>query len=248
MSDPTPAPTAEKATIIDDLIEIWTSPSAVFKRRADSGFFLLMCILTAVIGALFFANRGVLQGVMDAEINRQFAASAAQGQPVPPEAIAMAKKWGGIIGTFGAFFGVPIGILLVGLGTWLTGKIVGADSEFGYGKATMIAAYSFVPKILAMLAVTLQGVLMDTNALTSPYQISTSVARFLDPEMNRGVLALLGRVDVFTLWSSVLVGIGISVVGKVPRERILPAAAVIWLLGSVSAFWQILMGALRGTA
>lgn len=248
MSDPTPAATPEKATIIDDLIEIWTSPSAVFKRRADSGFFLMMCILTVVIGALFFANRGVLLSVMEAEMNRQFAASAAQGQPVPPEAIAMAKKWGGFFGTFGAFVGVPIGILLVGLGTWITGKIVGADDEFGYGKATMIAAYAFVPKILSLLTVTVQGVLMDTNTLTSPYQISTSVARFLDPNMNAGVLALLGRVDIFTIWTSVLIGIGIVVVGKTSRQKLLPAAAVIWLLGSVSAFWQILMGALRGTA
>lgn len=247
MSDPTPAATPEKATIIDDLIEIWTSPSAVFKRRADSGFFLMMCILTLVIGALAFANRGVLETVIDTEMNRQFAASAAKGQPVPPEAIAMAKKWGGIFGTFGAFIGVPIGILLVGLGTWVTGKIVGADDEFGYGKATMIAAYSFVPKILSMLAMTVQGMLMDTNALTGAYQISTSVSRFLDPGMNAGVLALLGRVDIFTLWSSVLIGIGISVVGKTPSRKILPAAAVIWLLGSVSALWQILMGALRGT-
>jgi hypothetical protein len=208
----------------------------------------MMCILTLVIGALAFANRGVLEAVIDAEMNRQFAASAAKGQPVPPEAIAMAKKWGGIFGTFGAFVGVPIGILLVGLGTWITGKIVGADDEFGYGKATMIAAYSFVPKILSMLAMTVQGVLMDTNALTSPYQLSTSVARFMDPDMSAGLLALLGRIDIFTIWSSVLIGIGIVVVGKAPRQKLLPAAAVIWVLGSVSALWQILMGALRGTA
>ena len=247
MSDPTPAAAAEKATIIDDLIEIWTSPTAVFRRRAESGYFLMMCVLTVVIGALFFANRGVLEGVMDAEMNRRFAAAAAEGQTVPPEAIAMAKKWGGIFGTFGAFVGVPIGILLVGLGTLLTGKIVGADDEFGYRKATMIAAYSFVPKILGMLALTVQGVLMDTNTITSPYQISTSVARFLDPNMNAGLLALLGRVDIFTLWSSILIGIGIAVVGKTSRERILPAAAVIWLFGAVPACWQLLMGALRGT-
>ena len=247
MSEPTPALAPENATIIDDLIEIWTSPSAVFRRRADSGFFLMMCILTVVIGALFFANRDVLQGVMDAEMNRRFAAAAAQGQAVPPEAIAMAKKWGGIFGTFGAFVGVPIGILVVGLGTLLTGKIVGADDEFGYGKATMIAAYSFVPKVLSMLVVTVQGVLMDTNMITSPYQISTSVARFFDPNMNAGLLALLGRVDIFTLWSSLLIGIGVAVVGKTSRTKILPAAAVIFLLGAVPAGWQLLMGALRGT-
>lgn len=247
MNDPNPAPTLDKTTIIDDLIEIWTAPSTVFARRADSGFFLMMCILTIVIGALFFANRGVLQSVMDAEFNRRFAEAAAQGQAVPPEAIAMARKWGSIIGTFGAFVGVPIGILVVGLGTWLTGKIVGADDEFGYGKATMISAYSFAPKILSMLAVTVQGLVMDTNAITSPYQLSTSLARFFDPNMSAGLLGLLGRVDVFTLWSSVIIGIGIAVVGKTPRQRILPAVAVIWLLGSVSAFWQILMEALRGT-
>jgi hypothetical protein len=64
--------------------------------------------------------------------------------------------------------------------------------------------------------------------------------------MSIGMLTLLGRVDLFTLWVSALLGIGIVVVGKLPRGRIVPAALIMWTLGAVPAFWQLLMGALRG--
>jgi len=245
-NDPNSAPAAEKAGIIDDLIEIWTSPSAVFKRRANAGFGMMMLIMTIVIGLLFFANRGVMQGIMDAQFDKAIAEASSNGQPMPPEAVAAMRKWGGIAGSVGAFIGVPIGILVLGLFVWLTGKIVGADDEFGYGKATMISAYSFAPKVLAFIAVTVQGLLMDTSTLTGPYQLSASVARFMDPNGNAGMLAMLARLDVFTIWCTAIIAIGIVVVGKAPKSKLLPAAVIIFLIGSIPAFWQVLMGAMKG--
>ena len=246
-TDPTPDATPEAATIIDDLIEIWTAPSKVFARRATSGFFLVMCLVTLLIGGLWLANQGTMQGIMDAEYARQMQEVMKQNPNVTPEQLASGRKFADFFTSYGVFFGIPIGLLFIGLGTWITGKIVGAE-ELGYGASTMIAAYSYLPKALESLLYTVQGVLIDTDALTGRYQLSLGVGRFLDPTMDVGLLSLLGRIDLFTIWVSVLLGIGITVVGKLPRSSVVTAAIVMWVFGAVPSLWALLMGLLRDSA
>jgi hypothetical protein len=40
-------------------------------------------------------------------------------------------------------------------------------------------------------------------------------------------------VDLFVIWQTILIGIGLSVVGKVSRGQAFGMAALIWLLGSM---------------
>lgn len=246
-SDQTPAATPEKATIIDDLIEIWTAPGTVFARRANSGFFLMMCIVTLLIGGLWLANQGTMQGIMDAEYARQMQEVMKQNPSITQEQLASGRRFADFFTSYGVFFGIPVGLLFIGLGTWITGKIFGAE-ELGFGASTMIASYSYLPKALESLGMTIQGLVVDTSALTGRFQLSLGVGRFLDPTMDAGLLSLLGRVDLFTIWVSVLLGIGITVVGKLPRSKAVPAAVVMWVFGAVPSLWAVLMGVLRGSA
>jgi hypothetical protein len=238
---PTPAaPTPEKASLAEDFIDIFFSPSAVFARRANSGFFLVMCILTLLLGGLFLANRGVMSGIMDAEFARGMAAAAKANPSMTEAQIETAKKFQGYALNFGAFVGVPLVILCVGLGAWLTGKIVGA--RLSYTAATMIAAYSYIPRIIESLGINAQGWMIDTDALTGRFQLSLGVGRFMNPEMSPGLLGLVGRVDLFTLWVTVLLAIGIAVVGKVPRDKAILAGAIMWVYGALPSVWTLVRG------
>jgi len=234
------APTPEKASLAEDFIDIFFSPSAVFARRADSGFFLVMCILTLLLGGLFLANRGVMSGIMDAEFARGMAAAAKANPGMTDAQMETARKFQGYALNFGAFIGIPIVIFCVGLCAWLTGKILGA--KMSYTAATMIAAYSYMPRIIESLGVNAQGWLIDTDALTGRYQLTLGVGRFMNPEMNAGLLGLVGRVDVFTLWVTVLLAIGIGVVGKLPREKAIVAGVVMWCFGALPSLWTLVRG------
>jgi hypothetical protein len=64
--------------------------------------------------------------------------------------------------------------------------------------------------------------------------------------MSPGVIGLAGRVDVFTLWVTVLIVIGLMVVAKLPREKAVPAGLVVWVLGGLPAIWQLARSALFG--
>jgi hypothetical protein len=138
-----------------------------------------------------------------------------------------------------AVIGVPISLLVLGLATWGVGKLFGGTLSYGTGLT--IACYSWVPRVIAGILVDIQGLVTDTSKLTSQYQLSLSPARFLDPaSTSPALLALLGRVDLFTLWTTVLLAIGLVAAGKVAKDKQVLAGATMWAVGSLPALLQAL--------
>lgn len=77
---------------------------------------------------------------------------------------------------------------------------------------------------------------MDPASLDGQYRVSIGPGRFLDPDTTSPlVLGLVGRLDVFTLWTTVLLAIGLSVTGRIPRRQAAMAAAIVWFVGAVPA-------------
>ena len=216
----------------EDYIDIFYAPSQVFARRMTAGFGVPMLIVTALIGVIFLANSGAMQPIMDAEFARQAAIAMKKNPQVTAEQMQMGRSIGEKIAKVGAFVFVPLTILLVGLTLWVVGKFV--DAKQTLSAAIMVAAYSYVPKVVASVVVGVQLLLMDPASLNSQYKISPGVARFLDPDSTSPVLlALLGRVDVFTIWVTVLLGIGLAITGKIPRSKAMIAAVIVWCIGAV---------------
>jgi hypothetical protein len=235
-----PTPATTPASWWEDFIDIFYAPSQVFARRASSGFGIPMLVVTVLVAVIGIANSGVLQPVMDAEFTRSTAAAMRQNPQLTPEMMAKGRGIGEAIAKYGAFIFVPVGIFLTGLVLWLAGKLV--DAKESLSAAIMVAAYSFVPRILEGVLNGVQGLLLDPATLNGRFRLSLGVGRFLDPDTASPVLlALLGRVDVFTIWITVLLAIGLSVTGRIPRSRAAVAAAIVWVAGALPQ----LLGALR---
>ncbi len=245
MTDIAPeAPAPAKASLLEDFVDIFFSPHAVFQRREKAGYALVMIIVTLVIGGLFIVNRGTMQDLMEAEIGRGIAEAMKQNPGMTQEQADMGRKVSGYMMTFGAFIGMPIAMFLTGLCAWLTAKMLGASTS--YSAATMVATYSFIPRILESLTISAQGLLLDTGGLTGRFQLSLGVARFLDPEMSPGLLALVGRIDLFTLWVTVLLAIGLGVVAKLPKNKLVVAGVIMWAFGALPALWTLGKAAISG--
>ena len=86
--DATPVP-VKPASRWEDFIDIFYAPSSVYARRANSGFGIPMLVVTVLVGAIFLANSGVMQPIMDAEFARQTAAMMRKNPQFTPE---MAEK------------------------------------------------------------------------------------------------------------------------------------------------------------
>lgn len=241
MTDPAPAaPPLEKASLAEDMIDIWFTPSKVFARRAGRsgwGAFVLVAVLLMV---LFFAVNGMMQGVWDAEMARAIAQAQAGNPNLSAEQIEGMQKVMDVSMRYGAMVGMPIALLLVGLAVWIVGRILGGTLSFG--SAVMIASFAYVPKVLEMLLVAVQGLLMDTASWTSRFQFSWGVGRFMDSSGPQGLLNFVGRLDVFTVWVSILIALGFAHAAKIEKSKAYLGGALLWLVGSLPAVWQIIQG------
>ncbi len=232
-------PPVKRAAAWEDYIDIFYAPSEVFARRAESGFFVPMLVVTLLIGVIALANSGVMQPILDAEFTRSTAAVMKKNPQVTADQMAFGRKIGETMAKIGGFIFVPIGIFLTGLFLWIVGKFV--DAKQTLGAAIMVTAYSYTIRVVEAIVNGAQGLLMDPASLNGRLKLSLGVGRFLDPDGSMMMLALLGRIDVFTIWVTILLGIGLSVTGKIPRSRAFVAAAIVWLVGAIPG----VLGALR---
>jgi hypothetical protein len=149
----------------------------------------------------------------------------------------------GIFETFAPIFfaiGLTVSIFGTGLVLWLVGKLF--DANESVAAAIMIATYSEVPRLVQILTNAAQGLIMSPEKLNSMNSVGFNLARFMDPDHASAVMiALASRVDLFTIWVTVLLAIGLHVVGKIPKQQAGIAAGITWLVGALPAVF----GAIR---
>jgi hypothetical protein len=238
------APTPEAASVWEDFLDIFYAPSSVFARRENGSFWIPLFVVCVAIGILFFVNSAVMEPIMNAEMARGIAAARSDPR-MTPEAAAQMQSMGAMIGRVTAFIATPFVILCIALALWVTGKLVGARQS--WHAALVVAAYAYVPKILESVLAGVQGFLVDPEELDGRFRLTLGVGRFLDPDTTSPVLvALLGRLDVFTIWVTVLLAIGLAVTGRVDRGRAALAGVIVWALGALPGVLPALSAARQG--
>jgi hypothetical protein len=222
----------------DDYLEIFTSPSTVYERRADGKFGHAMLVYTVVVAVLYFATSSAMEPIMNAEMAR----GMAQNPNLTPEQMEAGRKFGKIIGAAFVLLSGPLMGLVVGLFAALAARLVGKAVTVAQG--VTIAVLAAFPRLIEAIVAAVQALLMDEAALTSRYAVSVGLGRFLDPDTtNRSLLGLLGRVELFTLWVTVLIGIGKKVIGRNSTGEAVTAAIIVYVLGAIP---MVLLGMLGG--
>jgi Yip1-like protein len=223
---------APRAAIWEDFVDIFYAPSAVFRRREQGNFFIPLAVITILCGVLFYLNSGTLQPMFDAEFDRQMAAAMRQNPNIPPEALDRMRSFAMGFQQVAMFVFLPLAMFGVGVTTWLAGKMVDATETFR--AALVVAAYSFAPRIVDSVLYGLQGLFLDPAELDGRFRLSFGIGRFLDPDtVSPVLLAVVGRVDLITIWITVLIAIGLSVTGRIPLRKAAIAAAIVWLVGGL---------------
>lgn len=218
----------------DDYLDVFVAPGRLFERRSDGKFGQALLVFVMAAAVLFFATKTAMQPIMDAE----FVRSMARNPNVTPEMMEQGKKFQSIGAAIFILVGSPIVILLLGVVIWIAAKLVGKN--LNYSQGATIATFAMFPRLVDGIANAVQALLMDEASLTSRYKVSLGVGRFLDPDS--GVLiALAGRLDVFTLWITALVGIGIKVMTNATTGQATTAAAFVWLVGALPVLLQALL-------
>ena len=226
--DPSPA----KAGLWEDFVDIFYAPSSVFVRRSDGKFGMALLVLVIVAGVLVFVTKNAMQPVMDAEFARQSAAALRKNPNLTAEQLATGRNFFEMVGPL--FYAVILTISVFGTGVvlWAVGKLF--DAKESVAAAIMVATYAEVPRIVQILTNAAQGLIMSPEKLTSLNSVGFSLARFMNPDTASPVMiALASRVDLFTIWVTVLLAIGLHVVGKIPKQQAAIVAAITWVVGAL---------------
>jgi len=228
----TPVPSDPPASVWADFLEIFYQPSAVFERRKKGGFALQLVVLLVVANVLYFATKTAMQPIFEAEFARGMAQAMKQNPQLTPEMLESARAWGLAMANIGVGLFFLLGPMIIGTLLWIAGKFVEARQELG--QACLVATYAFFPRLLEQLLNALQALVLPEESLNSRWALSLGLGRLFDPDKTPLLLlAIIGRIDVFTLWVTALLAIGLSVTGGIPLRKAAWAAAGIWLVGAL---------------
>ena len=222
------APQAEvkKASLWEDIVDVFVSPTELYRRHANDGWVKPWLVLSIVVVALYFVFLGPNHEVSLAGMRE---AMARAGRPVPEGAgQGMA---GQIVGGLFQPIIIFIGMLLTGALLWIAGAVAQAGPRFK--QSLMIVAWASFPVILQrVLAAVL--VIMKTNSgepLDATRDVSFGVLRFLDPaSLPLPIVSALGAADVFVIWQVVLWLIALKAICSYSTAKATAVAVATWLL------------------
>ena len=233
-----PAMTATAATkqpsFIEDVVDMFYAPSAVFARRRTAGYGLALLLYAVLMSAMFYAARPVMRPMM--ELQRDKAVAKIQANPnIQPQQKEDAVRrvtaaFDSPYTMLGPVLVIPITVFVAGFGLWICGKLMGSSAT--YGQTMMVTTFSQFPRLLTGMLVTAHAVATDRE-VASQYALTLSPAALLPDTASPLVGALLSRFDLGVLWATALMGIGVAIVGKLTRSQGMIVAALAWVLGGI---------------
>ncbi len=240
MSDTGVQPVAEVGSGLSQwerVADTFTAPSKTFTdiKNGHRSWWMPLVIL-AIVGYGFFwtVNTKIGMGhVVDNQIslNPKTAERVAQ---LPPEQQAAQKKISIYI-TEGIFYGGPVMLLILGavVALVLWGTInLGFGGRATFGGVFAVWMYSMLPSVIKTI---LGVVVIYAGAAPESFNIKnfapTNVGAFLSPvDTNAALYSLATSLDIITIWSLVLLAIGIATVAGVKRSSGYIAVFGWWVL------------------
>ncbi len=232
--------------LMEDVINIFINPSAVFEHQRDKSFVMPALIQTILFALLVFGLRNLVAPFWDAESSRamaaQAAAMAAKGQAMPESGKAMGEKIAGYVSMVGPIIAPWLAAIVGGLFTFIASRIVGAKLSFG--QSAMIASWSAFPAVLAFITTGVMGMMMDPANIRGVTDGQLGPGRFFDPNTTSpALIALFQNLDVFNIWSIVIMGIGIATVARVQRGTGFVGSLIKWV---IVVLFSVVPAVLRG--
>jgi hypothetical protein len=227
MSDPEVQPAAEQAPGLSQFQRVtntFTAPSKTFAdiKRGNRSWWLPFIIFT-VVGYILFgvvASRIGMEQVVQNQIHLSPKQEERMNQATP-EQRAMSMKISLYV-TEGFFIGNPLVLLIViavgSVGLWGTiNFLFGGKATYGsIFTAWMYAGLPGIVKVLLGIVVIYAGTAPESFNIKN--YAPTNLGAFLNPlETNAALYALASSIDIVTIWTLVLLGMGTALVAGVKK-------------------------------
>ncbi len=221
------APPPSAAAVI---ASVFYAPAQAFEAlRTRPRWWLALAILVLTSLAVQLV---VLRHLDMAGTVRERMEAAARGRAVSEADIERAVEQGQKFAPVGAVVGAlaaPVVFLFLGGVYFLGLKLAGSEAEFKPVFATTLHATlpaGVVSSALTALVVAQKGMLTASEIGRA---VKSNVGAFLSPEAPAPLRSAAEVLDVFNLWMWVLLAIGLSITGRIPRARAATVVAVVWV-------------------
>jgi hypothetical protein len=214
---------------IQRLMAVFFSPKAAFNDVvARPGWILptvLLCICSLAV-IFVFTQRVGWHNFMEkkiAESSRTQNMSAEDKEKIVESQAKYAPMFGYIIGPVGIIVSI---VVLAALGLGVFNLTAGAQLKFKTCMA--IVAYAWVPFLLAYLLAILVIFLKPPDMVDLENLVASNAGSFLSSDSPKWLLTLLGALDLFSIWSILLLALGFSTAN--PRKISFGRALTVWII------------------
>lgn len=224
-------PEAPKASLWEDLVDVFMSPAELYRRRANDGWVKPWVVLSIVSAVLYYVFLPATKAVSQAAMQEAMAKRGINEVPQNAQGIANTFQMiGGII----VPIGLLVGILLTALVIWVVAAI--AKGGPTYRQAAVIAAWASFVGVVQQVVSSILIILKNNSggAIVPAQDTSFGVMRFLAPDSVAAVLVpVLNRLDIFAIWQALLWLVALHVICRWPTAKAASVAAVSWIIMAV---------------
>jgi len=221
----------------EKLAGIFASPGEVFENvrltpQTNSNWLipsLLLIVVTLILSYLTISNPGLVDQMTAAQRDA-LQTMVQEGRLTQEQADAQLERMGpgSPLLLIGVLVGPPIftfvRLFFLALVFWLMGKSA-MKAAAPYMKVTEVVGLTFYIGILEALVTT--GFVFGMNSLFASPSLALMVSDF---DMNNKLHLVLSKVNIFTLWTLVVTGIGLSKLFQRDLPKVLVLVFVLWVL------------------
>ena len=187
----------------------------------------LVVVLSPVIPTIIAMPKMDWEGITKAQLERM---DVQLPQDQLEKRIEMTEKIGPYFAYLAPVF-FAIGLLLFALVFW--GAFTLAGGELGFKRSLAVVSHGMMPVVVSTLLslpiiIGLDKIGADVAAQGS--YLKSNLAAFAPEGANAVVLNLLSHLDVFSIWTLVLLIIGFAICGKVKQSTSAITVVLLWLV------------------
>jgi hypothetical protein len=230
------------------IVNTFIAPGRAFAGLRDARAWWMAWLLIAATSILFFYAIDMKIG-MDQVMQQEFARNTRASdrmERIPPEQKAQVlQRAAGVSRVIG--YAAPVTSLVIFLaiaGVLAATFNFGLGAEVPYGVALAITVYGMLPQAIKNLLGTAALMLgANTEGFNLHNPVASNPAAFLDPAGSKFLYTICTGLDLFTLWSVVLLGIGFAAQSKIRRSlAVATVAACLVVMKLVQAAWAVFTG------
>lgn len=223
-------PLSETERIVDTFI----APSKTFTDIKRNASWWVPWLLMSVIGLAMVVVVDKKLG-MDTAYENQLRMSPKQMDKIdamPADQKAQTMRMGTAITRYFAYGWPLVSIVFVAI----MAAVLMATFNFGFGaevkfaQAMAVSMYAFLPSIIKTLIATAVVGAGGAEGFTLQNPVASNLGGLADPASSHFLYSVLSSIDVFTIWTLVLTGIGYSCITRVKRGTCMGVVFGWWIV------------------